>query len=158
MSNWTSEQTDKLIQLHRRGQSATEMGRVLGFTRNAILGKIHRLGLSNKRYSTHPNSPDVEAGMNRRYRRSKLAAVSLSAAKEQESSVPPVAPPAPPTPLSVLDLVDGQCRYPIGDPGTAGFSFCGHPTTNRSIYCEYHMKLCNVPAPPPNKKSHFRLY
>ena len=138
--DWTPEEIETLKAHHRANKSAADISKLLGTnrSRNAILGKIHRLGLAVKQ--TTPRSKDF------RHRPDKTA--KAKQAKQNPSlpavvrSVPPkriiplVAPAA--QKLTVLQLTDKTCRWPIGDPSHKDFHFCGHGPRSGSPYCEFH--------------------
>ena len=145
MSNWTDEKVEQLRELHAKALPYSVIARQLGFTKNAVIGKAHRLKLHCLRGNIndpYPLKPKKYAGVPSRHR-----------TRERES--PPVAnSPASPyleTPedelLTIFEVCDGRCRFPIGNPGTVGFGFCGQRTKGGSIYCEHHMAQCSHASP-----------
>lgn len=153
---WGEAETQELTALWREGLSAAQIARTLapkfGFrSRNAIIGRVHRLGLGGRA------TPHAEA--------TKL---KISRARRAASQPKPVKPPrfkpaqadrlpsdleaaralAPIDPaLSILGLTNFTCRFPIGDPQEAGFTFCGRTCNNvENPYCIDHAKLAYVPV------------
>ena len=93
---WTDEKVETLTQLWQSGKSASEISAILGdVTRNAVIGKAHRLGLASR----------------------------PSPIKRQ-----PKAAPVEPIGVKLIDLTERMCKWPIGDPATPGFRFCGKPS------------------------------
>lgn len=142
--SWTDERIELLEKLWNDGLSASRIADKLGdVTRNAVIGKVHRLGLSGraKCYIRNPlrRAPTINA---RRLRELQV----------NPRRTPPAAPKAParkPRPiatsieateaalmLTVLELGPRQCRYPIGDPQESGFGFCGRYA--HGPYCDPH--------------------
>lgn len=140
-SNWTDDRVETLTQLWKDGASASQIARALGgVTRNAVIGKIHRLGLSGRRPPSAPGARRAKTNVERRLRRSPVV----------------VAPPAPARVLadapretgaaSIVSVRYGQCRWPIGDPLGDGFRLCGRGVA-RGAYCAAHGAVA-YRAPP----------
>lgn len=139
---WSDAAVETLITLWRAGDlSAADIARRLGVTRNAVLGKIHRLGLSE------PRSP---GGAPRQARPSWT-----SRPQSPKRRAPPPArarPPARPAAVDVgpglverlEDLPPHACRWPLGEPKSPGFRFCGRPAGERP-YCPAHWALAHRP-------------
>jgi len=139
-SSWTDDRVEVLTKLWRDGNSASAIARELGgVTRNAVIGKVHRLGLGGRAKparpgSRRPRTPRAE----RRLTRPRFIAVPTSA---------PLAP-APETGLADMRSVGRHaCRWPIGDPLAPGFSICGRPV-ERGAYCAPHGALAYRPTAP----------
>lgn len=140
-ANWTDERVEQLKSLWADGLSASQIARALGgVTRNAVIGKVHRLGLAG-RAAPAP---------------SEHARVAATPAR-------PAAPrPAEPKPVvaedpirledgkfaTVLTITDHMCRWPIGDPSDADFHFCGRKTKPGSPYCDVHARMAYQPQQP----------
>lgn len=163
---WSDERTTECVNLWNRGFSATEVARCLGgTTRNAVIGKIHRLGLSHR--TTVVRSKQRGAG-NRKDRKGKprgffdATLIVKSIPKVYEAPLPPE-PERPETLVSLADLEDSQCRFIYGDP-KSDYGFCGCQTATGSSYCEgHHHVVFTVPEPRRRKSSEtpthlFRLY
>ncbi len=133
---WTDERVEQLKSLWSEGLSASQIARALGgVTRNAVIGKVHRLGLAGRAGPARSERP-----------RSVI-----------HKSVVRVAAPAPeiveeePIVLddghfaTVLTINDRMCRWPIGDPSENEFHFCGHKPKSGSPYCEAHARKAYQP-------------
>jgi GcrA cell cycle regulator len=126
--DWTDESIADLRRLWGEGHSTAAIAKLMGTTKNAVVGKAHRLDL--------PARPSliIRDGRPRRpVAGAKRTLPSLGAAAR-----PVMAAPAPRAPVAAAPLtrLGGPCRFPIGEPGTAEFSFCGKPATGpRKPYC-----------------------
>lgn len=169
--SWTDERVSRLAKLWAEGLSASQIAEDLGgVTRNAVIGKVHRLGLSGR---------DKPAGKSNAAARRKPAARPAAAASGNSSSNPTrprtttrtvgntalkveveeevIFQPKPEldlvVPLSrkltLLELTEATCKWPTGDPTMPGFSFCGHTSKDDKPYCDYHNKLA---FQPPNDR------
>ena len=147
---WSVEREEYLERLWADGYSGAEIAAILGgITRNAVIGKVHRLGL-----------PGRKARMQPKRRKKKLCSLPAPARRfrwREAASRHPVAELTKaerlallshaPTPLliSVLDLRDGMCRWPVGDPKTPDFGFCGHEQEPGVSYCRLHARVAFRP-------------
>ncbi len=153
---WTVEKIDKLRALvaDPAAYSGTQIGHILGCSRCAVFGKIHRLGLSMQvvrdfspaKRPRPAKSPSKDHGV--RARAPALIDGSEStcdpapearAVKINAAKIPPVYK----TPL--LRLKARDCRFPFGDPKLGSFGFCGASTRAGSSFCEVHHALCYTP-------------
>ncbi len=154
--SWTDERVELLKKLWAEGLSASQIaGQLGGVTRNAVIGKVHRLSLSGraKAASNNPRPRKVRTSTTRRPTRHY---VSGNTALKTHPSPAPRRLPAPvpiedipvPIPLNVplLELTDEMCKWPVGDPNTESFGFCGHKHWNDLPYCEYHSRVAYQPA------------
>lgn len=139
-SAWTDERVDRLKRLWLEGRTAEQIARELknGISRSAVLGKVHRLGLSTGRpgrapAACGPGSPRarVERSATRPVRRTAADAPALPAEP---------APDLPSGGMTILTVTRGQCRWPYGDPADAGFSLCGRPVA-RGAFCAGHAQV-----------------
>ena len=132
--SWTDERVDTLTRLWRDGLSASQIARSLGgVSRNAVIGKVHRLGLSG-RARPAPGTRGAKPKDERRPRPARVA----PAAGAGPSTAPEVLARLPTTGLaSVVSVRRGQCRWPLGDPFADDFRLCGRPTV-RGAYCAPH--------------------
>jgi GcrA cell cycle regulator len=122
----------------------------LSLTRNSIVGKLHRLGLTiQHKAECHPSTPGIKRERKKRVHRSILKVIDggnagLRLVKRTASTIEPLrCVEVVPLNLSIAELERGQCRYPYGD---GPFVFCGHPVHEGSSYCPSHDALCWVPA------------
>lgn len=145
---WTEDRVEILSKLWAEGLSASQIAKQLGgVTRNAVIGKVHRLGLSGR---AKPSRPVKRAP--------RTAAARTRTTKPAAPRMPRRAPPAPaPIPLEAKQLPDGKyatiltitehmCKWPIGDPSTSEFRFCGRGTDKADPYCKAHSQLAYQPA------------
>lgn len=137
-SSWSDDRVQTLAGLWRDGLSASQIARRLGgVTRNAVIGKIHRLGLSGRAAPSLPGVRPAKPKAERRLRRPRKAPP-----RSARPSVTTAAPePLPESGLaSVVSVRRGQCRWPIGDPLADGFCLCGRQAV-RGAYCAAHGAL-----------------
>ncbi len=151
---WTDDRVEMLKKLWAEGLSASQIaGKMGGVTRNAVIGKVHRLGLSGRATPAKPSR-----GTAPEQRRTEQPAASASAkakpiAPEREVK-PIIRAPEVSEPL-VLDTGDrttvatlnrNMCKWPIGDPAKDDFHFCGQPSDINKPYCAYHAHVAFQPA------------
>ncbi len=142
MSAWTPDRVARLRTLWKEGRSAAEISRDLqnGISRSAVLGKVHRLGLSLDRENAPRPGPATPASHAR-----------VQGLEPRPSRLPPQALPASEPEVrgdaSILSVRNGDCRWPIGDPRDQGFSLCGCPAT-RGAFCDRHAARAYRPKPP----------
>jgi len=137
--DWTPERVDLLTQMWRSGQSAREIAERLGgaCTRNAVIGKANRLGLSQPT-------------------RSSLTRRANRVQREQVAPRPPLPAALPASGATILTLTTSACRWPLGDPGTPSFGFCGARALPGQPYCEAHARLAYQP-PSQHKGAKSRI-
>ena len=135
VTSWTEDRVQLLSTLWSEGLSAAQIARRLsgGVTRNAVIGKVHRLGLAAR---CQPSPPTA------RRPKDPIRAPRLRAAPARRPApmtFVPVSDPAPEGPgtASVLSVGRHDCRWPIGDPLATDFGLCGRPAT-RGAYCGRH--------------------
>ncbi|MFT4151018.1 MAG: GcrA family cell cycle regulator [Paracoccaceae bacterium] len=193
--SWTDERVETLKRMWAEGQSASQIAKELGgVTRNAVIGKVHRLGLSNR----------VGGGAGDEEEAAPVAAAPAAPARPEPASRPaepetraeapqprvetprpapqppasvtplpvrkPIVPagqPLPPQPsaneispealasvrevekrarkLTLMELTERTCKWPIGDPATEDFWFCGLPSLPGKPYCEAHVGVAFQP-------------
>jgi GcrA cell cycle regulator len=163
--SWTDERVETLKKLWADGLSASQIAAELGgVTRNAVIGKVHRLGLSGRAKSpssaaARPRKPRGASHMLRVSRSSMRGNTALAHAYEIDLE-PELEPIDNVIPLgqrrSLLELTEETCRWPIGDPGTADFFFCGGPTVTSLPYCAYHSRVAYQPANVRRDRRPFR--
>lgn len=152
---WTDERVELLKKLWSEGLSASQIaGRLGGVTRNAVIGKVHRLGLSGR--VSAPSGAVKRQGpritTTRRVAKPKFTTVGNIALR---ALYQPDAEPYTPAveeieiPLaerkSLLDLTESSCRWPIGDPQTPDFHFCNRGKVAGLPYCEAHARRAFQP-------------
>ena len=145
LETWTTERVDQLRNYVGAGLTCSQIAAEIGVTRNAVIGKIHRLGLSPGRPATA-----LARSCPQRGRRPRLP--SQRQMLELISAEPPfVADGATVVPIesahrcSLLELAPDRCRWPLGDPvsnsGAADFAFCGNETVRGFSYCAGHARM-----------------
>ena len=133
--SWTTERENKLKELWKKGHTASKIASILGeTTRNAVIGKAHRLNLqaragskktSSKINTLNNSAPEVKTqklGRKARFR-------SLLLDKNFE----------PENPKKLEELTDETCRWPIGHPYEKKFYFCGRTSMEKFSYCKLHV-------------------
>lgn len=158
---WTAEKIEQLNKLWSEGMSITEIGKILGMTRNAVVGKAHRLGLA-KRPSPIARAPGPRpaAAQPTPVAAPPRPAVAMPAApmiaaaapapiaeaplppKPAMPAIPQPARPRPAPAFRATRVANGPaCRWPIGDPKSPDFHFCGSPSIEGKPYCEKHCAM-----------------
>ena len=208
--SWTDERVETLKRMWAEGQSASQIAKELGgVTRNAVIGKVHRLGLSNRAGESASMADEVEIAPPAAPAKPEVAAepaaprpapaaVPVQPKPAAERPAPAVAPaaaaaaapaapaaptnvtplpmrkaispagqPLPPQPsaneispealasvrevekrarkLTLMELTERTCKWPIGDPATDKFWFCGLPSQPGKPYCEAHVSVAFQP-------------
>jgi GcrA cell cycle regulator len=161
---WTDERVETLKKLWSDGLSASQIAKQLGgVTRNAVIGKVHRLGLSGR---AAPSRPTRRASAPKPAAKPRQAAQAPSApARARTAPAPQPARPAAadPAPVeaerlpsgefaTVLTLREGMCKWPIGDPSDHTFRFCGRKSGPGSAYCQAHAQLAYQPQAKRKRK------
>lgn len=185
--SWTDERVETLKKMWGEGQSASQIAKELGgVTRNAVIGKVHRLGLSN-RSGGGASAPSKPAPAAKEAPAAKAAPAPKPAPASQAKTSQPVEPapapranimplrkpvapagqPLPPQPsaneispealakvseverhakkISLMELTERVCKWPIGDPATEDFYFCGLPVQQGKPYCDAHVGVAFQP-------------
>jgi GcrA cell cycle regulator len=157
---WTDERVETLKKLWLDGLSASQIAKQLGgVTRNAVIGKVHRLGLSGRAAPSQPARPAFKAP-----RPARPAATALPAPRRpaqhhaREAAVVAPQPPAIARPeergvATVLTLGAHMCKWPIGDPATDDFTFCGRRSAADGPYCVEHARVAYQPHQGKKKAS-----
>jgi len=194
--SWTDERVETLKRMWGEGQSASQIAKELGgVTRNAVIGKVHRLGLSNRAGGkddevevpqpgaaianparVEPSARTEAPGARAEAPRAAAPAAAAPAAMPPASNVTPMplrkaiipaGQPLPPQPslneispealasvrevekrakkLTLMELTERTCKWPIGDPATEDFWFCGLPSIAGKPYCEAHVGVAFQP-------------
>jgi len=186
--SWNDERVELLKKMWGEGQSASQIAKELGgVTRNAVIGKVHRLGLSNRNGSgaATADSP-VEAAAPANPKPTPKPTPKPAAKPEPKTAVEaeataepapapvsrvkaiiPAGQPLPPQPsaneidpealakvseiekkakrLTLMELTERTCKWPVGDPATEDFWFCGLPVQSGKPYCEAHVGVAFQP-------------
>jgi GcrA cell cycle regulator len=144
--SWTNERVERLKTLWAQGQSASAIAAALGqVTRNAVIGKVHRLGLARRSSTSRcPRSLRRPPATRWPKRRAVLSARLSSPPPLPTAAVTPMGGlgPAPEIPVTVATLTGQLCRWPEGDPKEAGFHFCGRRKAGSpGPYCGAHAAI-----------------
>ncbi len=187
--SWTDDRVEVLKKMWGEGQSASQIAKELGgVTRNAVIGKVHRLGLSNrttagsdaksepkakaapkvpaKAKPAAPVEPEVKTNADKPDLKTEPA-ISPNAVRPPRNQIIPAGQPLPPQPsaneispealakvneiekkakkLSLMELTERTCKWPVGDPATEDFWFCGLPVKQGKPYCEAHVGVAFQP-------------
>jgi len=185
--SWTDERVETLQKMWGEGQSASQIAKELGgVTRNAVIGKVHRLGLSNRAGSggsaatkAAPKEKPAVATKPAPKPATKAKPASTPPKEEpelDENGIPisaarraiiPAGQPLPPQPsaneispealakvnevektakrISLMELTEKTCKWPVGDPATEDFWFCGLAVQQGKPYCEAHVGVAFQP-------------
>lgn len=144
--NWTDDRVEQLKTLWAEGHSASEIADKLGHTtRNSVIGKVHRLGLSGRRKTPRPRLARRPAA-SPRPRRTAFAVSRRQPATIVEETVESLLAklgPAPETPVTVQTLTGDTCHWPEGDPRSPGFHYCGRKSASSGAYCALHHRIAH---------------
>jgi GcrA cell cycle regulator len=164
-NGWTDDRVEVLKRLWSEGLSASQIAKQLGgVTRNAVIGKVHRLGLAGRAAPSRPAArmvavprtkpavvprPAVVAGTDVAAAQLRAAALApapqaAQSAQGSQGATAPAARRAAPRPdnlIGVLELTSHTCRWPIGDPDDPEFGFCGMKTAEGLPYCPEHAAI-----------------
>lgn len=157
--SWTDERVELLRKLWLDGLSASQIATQLanGISRNAVIGKVHRLGLAGRAKApasasqhprvkqNRPSNPRPSVPTTRGNTAFALKPQSMPAPRPQpmEEVVVPICEP-----VTIMELREAMCRWPLGDPATAEFRFCGvkKSASGTGPYCAYHGRLAYQPV------------
>lgn len=161
---WTDERVELLKKLWSEGLSASQIaGRLGGVTRNAVIGKVHRLGLSGRattsRIKSHRPRAREASAVKRTVRPARPAVAGNPAVRalytpETEPFSPAVEELVIPLHerKTIQTLTGSCCRWPIGDPQLAEFHFCGKEKVAGLPYCEHHARRAFQPPQPRRRE------
>jgi len=161
---WTDERVELLKRLWSEGLSASQIaGRLGGVTRNAVIGKVHRLGLSGRATTSRIKSHRPRARIaNAAKRQARPARFPTNGNPTVRALYTPEAEPFTPSveelviPVNerktIQTLTGSCCRWPIGDPQHAEFHFCGREKVPGLPYCEHHARRAFQPPQPRRRE------
>ena len=132
--SWTPEKVEKLKELWGKGSTASEIAQILGgVTRNAVIGKAHRLNLSGKIQTKKSSTLSASNSENE----SKISRKNLRRGKFKSLIIDKDFEPENPKQLEELD--ENSCKWPIGHPNEENFYFCGRTSLKDFSYCRLHL-------------------
>jgi GcrA cell cycle regulator len=147
-ATWSPERVEQLRNFVVAGLTCSQIATEIGVTRNAVIGKIHRLGLAPGRPAAAPGR--VCPPRTRRPRLSSqrrlLRLIETQTPAAGESASFAAIPIESAQRCSFLELAHGRCRWPVGDPAAADFAFCGNVTATGFSYCAGHARMAYRPA------------
>jgi GcrA cell cycle regulator len=149
METWTPERVNQLRNCVVAGLTCSQIAAQIGVTRNAVIGKMNRLGLSPGRASGVPvrsRSPRVQRSGLSTHRR-LLRLIDTKAPSIADDVKLAFAPVDSTKRCSLTELSQGKCRWPINEPGAADFAFCGNESIKGFSYCASHARIAyRLPA------------
>jgi GcrA cell cycle regulator len=160
---WTDERVEQLKKLWSEGLSASQIaGRLGGVTRNAVIGKVHRLGLSGRATTSRMKSHRARPRSSLTAKRSIRPRIGVVGNPAVRALYHPEAEPYTPVfeelviPITerqtIQTLTECSCRWPIGDPQTPDFHFCNRNKVPGLPYCEFHARRAFQPPQPRRRE------
>lgn len=165
--SWTDERVELLRKLWLEGLSASRIAAELagGVTRNAVIGKVHRLGLSGRikaqastgntrlRPDTKPLGANARNPVTQRPSAMSVRGNNALALQPRALTAPDVRRDSrnvvvPMTaPVTIMELRESMCRWPVGDPASSDFRYCGGKAPiGEGPYCSYHSRMAYQPS------------
>ena len=139
--SWTAEKVEKLKELWGKGSTASQIAEIIGgISRNAVIGKAHRLNLSSKiktrnasSVQNYDNNSEENNSKQKRGRKSKFKSLIIEKDFEPEN------------PKKLEELDESSCKWPIGHPEEESFYFCGRSSLKDFSYCKLHLLYAYQP-------------
>ncbi|WP_084418135.1 GcrA family cell cycle regulator [Henriciella litoralis] len=160
--SWTEDRVEVLKKLWAEGHSASQIAKQLGgVTRNAVIGKVHRLGLSGRATPSRPVKrpprlarPKPKVGTEGVVQQPVASVDETRIRKSDQQAISSALQPAPVADgeaATILTLRDSMCKWPIGDPADPQFAFCGRKS-DCGPYCSEHAKVAFQPQRKRERK------
>jgi len=157
--SWNEKKVDKLKELWGNGSTASQIAEIIGgISRNAVIGKAHRLNLSSKiktrNVSSAKNFDSRTVGINSKQKQGRKSKFkSLLIEKDFE----------PENPKKLEELDESSCKWPVGHPEETSFYFCGRSSLKDFSYCKLHLLYAYQPKgkkeePATNKEEEVSQY
>mgnify|MGYP000940593474 FL=1 len=139
--SWNDEKVEKLKELWGKGSTASQIAEIIGgISRNAVIGKAHRLNLSSKIKTRNAsssqnfdNSSEENSSKQRKGRKSKFQSLIIEKDFEPEN------------PKKLEELDESSCKWPVGHPEEESFYFCGRSSLKDFSYCKLHLLYAYQP-------------
>ena len=139
--SWDEQKVEKLKELWGKGSTASQIAEIIGgISRNAVIGKAHRLNLSSKIKTRNAssiqdfdNSSEENSSKQRRGKKSKFQSLIIEKDFEPEN------------PKKLEELDEGSCKWPVGHPEEQSFYFCGRSSLKGFSYCKLHLLYAYQP-------------
>ncbi len=159
--SWTDERVEQLKTMWIDGKSASQIANELanGVTRNAVIGKVHRLGLSGRAKTPAMSAPRPRAQKPRQM--TPIARPTGGAPMTRGANALAYAPVVTTRPVmrpveevvipiservTIMELKESMCRWPLGDPTNSEFRYCGADSPIGVSYCKYHSRIAYQPV------------
>jgi GcrA cell cycle regulator len=139
--SWNEEKVEKLKELWGKGSTASQIAEIIGgISRNAVIGKAHRLNLSSKIKTRNAsssqnfdNNSEENSSKQKRDRKSKFQSLIIEKDFEPEN------------PKKLEELDESSCKWPVGHPEEESFYFCGRSSLKDFSYCKLHLLYAYQP-------------
>ena len=140
-SPWTAERIEQLRHFVIAGLSCSQIAAEIGVSRNAVIGKIHRLGIGPGRPAASPARACPPRVRRPRHSQPRFLKLFSAAPCLADATDPALAPIDTTQRCTLIAVAQGKCRWPIGDPCDPDFLFCGNEAVTGISYCVGHARM-----------------